>query len=152
MSAILTPAFPLTTAPETWDALTLDAATIFLEAEGEPEDGQIAVGYVIHTRVVRWKQTVPAVILAKWQFSCWNEDYRRRAEARLAAIAHDTEPFWRAAASTFWALVPDPSKGATHYLNPDATRAARPNHDLPDWYDETKVTATIGRHVFLNLG
>lgn len=145
------PAFPLLAAPEQWDALTLLAATIFLEAEGESDEGKVAIGWVAANRADLWKQTLAEVLLAPSQFSCWNSDYRPMADARLAAGGQAEEACWRAAAAALWRLVSDPTHGGTHYLNPDLTRRIRKKHDLPPWYDPAKVTATIGRHEFLRL-
>jgi len=147
--------------PGDWDALTLLAATVFLEAEGEPPEGQLAVASVVMNRVTLWRlPDVHTAILGPdrraWGdqrpfevFSCWNDDYRQRAEARLAAAGdQQSEPAWRAAAAAFWGLAPDPANQATFYLNPDVTRRLR-GGSLPSWYDEQRITARIGHHVFL---
>jgi spore germination cell wall hydrolase CwlJ-like protein len=155
------PRFLVVTDPGDWDELTLLTATIFLEAEGEPEEGQLAVGWVVMNRLRLWRLTdVHTVILGPdrraWGdqrpfevFSCWNDDYRQRAEARLAAAQDASlEPAWRAAASAFWALRADPAGGATFYLNRPLTLRIR-GGSLPSWYDPAKVTVVIGRHEFL---
>ena len=41
------PRFPPTPPPLEWDQLTLYAATVFLEAEGEPNEGKVAVAWVM---------------------------------------------------------------------------------------------------------
>ena len=127
----------------------LIAMTVVLEAEGEPEFGQEAVAWVIRNRMTMWRQDASTVVLARLQFSAWNHDQPRRlALSRLFAT-----PAWRAALSATDAVfsdqTSDPSHGATHYLNEAATRAGRPNHDLPSWFKEGDVTARIGRHTFL---
>jgi spore germination cell wall hydrolase CwlJ-like protein len=156
--------------PGDWDELTLLAATVFLEAEGEPAEGQLAVAHVVMNRIALWRlPDVHTVILGPdrraWGdqrpfevFSCWNDDYRQRAEARLAAARdQQSEPAWRAAAAAFWHYSSDPSNGATFYLREDLTRTIR-GGTLPSWaadpHDPTKlneqrITARIGRHVFL---
>lgn len=148
---MIVPAFPLIVDPEQWDALTLLAATIFLEAQGEPDDGQLAVGYVVMNRSTKWKQTVTVACLTPQQFSCWNADYRVRAGARLHTADVSTIPCWKAAAAALWGLLPDPTAGATHYLNVDATRKLRGGH-LPSWAERmisAGPTLQISRHTFL---
>lgn len=146
------PAFPLLGEPDQWDALTLLAATVFLEAEGESDDGKVAVAWVAANRASAANQSLQAVLMAPAQFSCWNADYRPMAEARLAGGGAVEEACWRAAAAAMWRLTADPTQGATFYLNPELTKKIRKKHDLPPWYDAAKVTARIGRHEFLRLG
>ena len=156
---MIVPRFPLLDEPGFWDDLTLLSATVALEAEGEPPEGQLAVAYVAVNRSRAWTLDLPGVLLGPDRraygdgrpfepYSCWNDDYRPRASARLAALG-SFPPAWKAAAAALWGLVEDPTKGATFYLNPDLTRKIRPNHDLPSWFDPSKVTAVIGRHTFL---
>jgi spore germination cell wall hydrolase CwlJ-like protein len=52
--------------------------TLFGECRGEPENGQLAVAWVIRTRATWspptwWGKTVSEVCLAPEQFSCWNK-------------------------------------------------------------------------------
>jgi spore germination cell wall hydrolase CwlJ-like protein len=110
---------------------------VFLEAEGEPEDGQAAVAWVIRNRMRLDGKTARAVILgadgraygdgrAFEVFSCWNDDYRARATARLAAVESPAWA-WRAAAAGLFGLGADPSHGAYFYLNEARQAAARRN-------------------------
>lgn len=160
MSAIV-PRFPLLDEPGEWDELTLLAATVALEAQGEPPKGQVAVAWVAMNRVRGWSKTLHQVLLGPESraygdgkpyepYSCWNDDYKQRAQARLSDMGAFA-PAWSAAASALWQLGEDPSKGATFYLNPDLTRKIRPKHDLPSWFDPEKVTVVIARHTFLKL-
>jgi len=159
MSARLVPAFPAEFSPATWDSLTLLAATIFLEAEGEPDEGKLGVAWVIRNRADQWKQELRQVILAPRQFSCWNLDYQVVASRRLAqSIGMPVVGCWRAAAGVLWRLLTDPTEGASHYLNVEATKAARARHDLPSWaadpedptrVNQAAVRIVIGRHTFL---
>lgn len=135
---------------QVYDDLPLMAVTVFLEAESEPDEGKAGVAWVIRNRTDYGKRRLREVIVAPWQFSCWNEDYRKQRTARL--IAPDPEQWdrsWRAACGAYWRLIADPTGGATHYLNVELTRQIRPGHDLPDWYRADQVTARIGRHEFL---
>ena len=159
---MIVPAFPLLGEPGEFDELTLLSATVFLEAEGEPAPGPEAVAHVVMNRHRGWKLSVPQVILGKdgrayddgrafEVFSCWNDDYRRRAEARLGAARDEAVFAWKAAAGALWTLTADPTLGADHYLNVELTRKIRPDHGLPSWYDPAKVTVVLGRHTFLRL-
>ena len=65
----------------------LMATTILGEAEGEPFDGKLGVGFVIRNRADLWKQTVPEVCLANNQFSCVNDGNPRLPV--LVQIARD---------------------------------------------------------------
>ena len=143
------------------DDLTLVASTVYLEGAGEPEAGQLGVAWVIRNLMDRLTRSARQVILGvdgvvdadgrAWEvFSCWNDDYRSQRTARL--IAPDPvvwERCWRAAAGALWRMLPDPTDGATHYLNVELTRKIRPRHDLPSWYDEARVTVRIAQHTFL---
>jgi spore germination cell wall hydrolase CwlJ-like protein len=152
--------FPLIGEPGEWDELTLLAATVALEAEAEPPEGQLAVAWVAKNRDQAWNLTLHQVLLGPEgkaygdgksyePYSCWNDDYRMRAQTRLSALGA-YEPAWKAAAAAQWHLQADPSNGATFYLNPDLTRRIR-GGSLPTWFDERKVTAVIGRHTFLRV-
>lgn len=165
-----TPVFPLMADPGQWDDLTLTAGTILLEAEGESPEGQHAVGTVIRWRSECWKLTIRQVVLgpegqayedgkAFEPFSCWGDDYRPMAQARLSsARPASREAAWKAASVALWRLLPDPAPGALYYLNPDLTLKIR-GGTFPAWaadpsnrgrLDERKVVARIGSHVFLS--
>lgn len=137
--------------PEVWPALTLYATTVFLEAEGEPYMGKLAVAYVIRNRAkgVRTAAALDDVILRPWQFSCWNADYADNRKQRLASPdAEMWDASWQATAAAWWSFAPDPTYGANHYLNPKTVKAYG---ELPRWYDEARITAKIGAHEFLRL-
>lgn len=154
---------PQTVDPGTWPEMALLAATILLEAEGEPEVGQLAVGWTIRNLMDLLKAPARIVILGKDQlaqgdgrpferFSCWNDDYVGMRKARLTAPdSVRWERAWRCACAAYWKLVPDPTGGADHYLNEPLTREIR-GGSLPTWFDESKVTVRLGRHTFLRLG
>lgn len=122
-------------------------ATIYMEAAGEPAEGKLAVAYAILNRAAAERKTVSDVVLQPWHFSAWNTDSPTRL--RLDTV---DERAWAECAAAFAAAavdrVPDPTRGATHYLNEDVTRKIR-GGTLPAWFDEAKVTARIGRHTFL---
>ena len=162
------PRFPLIEEPGEWDELTLVVATTFLEAEGEPDDGKLAVAYVIENRRGATKTAHQVILGADGRayedgkpyeaWSCWNDNERVRARARLSAASDASrEACWRAAAAARWRLLPDPTAGATMYLNVSLTLKIR-GGTLPAWaaapgqpatLDESRVLAVIGRHHFL---
>lgn len=156
----LVPAFPLLEEPGEWDALTLTAATVFLEAEGEPEAGILGVAWVIRRRAIDWGAGWHGAILGKdlvayndgrpyEAFSCFNDDYVARAKARLAAAPEAAAAqCWRAASGVIWETLPDPVQGSSFYLNVPLTKKIR-GGTLPSWFSEEKVRCTIGRHTFL---
>lgn len=150
--------------PGTWPGLALTAATIFLEGEAEPAAGRVAIAWVIRNRADRLPAEADVahrVILGPdrvaagdgkpWEaFSCWNDDYVAQRRKRLTAPAAGVwELCWRAAAGAWWRLLPDPTGGATFYLNVELTLKIRPDKTLPKWFDPARVTATIGAHTFL---
>lgn len=133
--------------PEDWPGLFLMAATVFLEAEGEPSLGRPAVAHVIWNRAKK-PDRIDDVILDPWDFSCWNADYRTQAMKRLrnpdSAIWTEC---WLAAISAVVGLRMDPTAGATHYMNEELTRKIR-GGSLPGWVEAMTKTAEIGAHTF----
>lgn len=162
------PSFPVTIEPGEWPEFTLWAATLFLESAGEPDQGVLGVSHVIKNRVDKWRITVHQAILgpdaraygdnrAFEPFSCWNDDYKGQALARLTRIGGNAESSWKYAAAGMWRMLPDPTNGATHYLNEELTRRIR-GGTLPTWaadpnnsglVDQRKVAVKIGQHTFL---
>lgn len=143
---------------------------MFLEAEGEPVEGMNGVAWTVRNRVDQWRITFQQAILGPEgkaygdgrpfePYSCWGDEYRTRAEARLASVDPlVAEKAWRAAAGALWRLVPSPVEDATHYLNAPLTIRTRPDHRLPEWAADPKaptrvrsdkLVALIGRHHFL---
>ena len=154
------PRFPVQADLQFWPDITVVAATVFLESEGEPELGRVGVAWVISNRMTKWGLTLQQVVFGmdgipddKFEpFSCWNQDYRTKALARLIKAGGNADWTWKAAASGFWKLGEDPTLGSTFYLNPELTKKIRPDGKLPGWYDASKVAIRIGQHEFLTLG
>jgi len=125
----------------------LIAQTVVLEAEGEPYQGKLAVAYVIMNRAVRGRKTVSEVIYDPYDFSAYNT-----RGGRATALGNINDLHWRAseraAASAYFGLEKDPTKGATHYLNVELTKKIRSNGQLPLWVREMKELVTIGLHTF----
>ena len=131
------------------DDLYFLVLTVEQEAGWEPYEGQLAVAHVIMNRVREAKSSVIDIVLKPLQFSAWNADSPTRMN--LDTIPNDIlKNCYKASCGAYFELVPDPSKGATHYLNEEATRNQR-GGSLPGWFDESKVTIRIGHHTFLKL-
>lgn len=123
-------------------------ATVYQEARGEPYEGKLAVAYVVLNRCKERRQSIPDVVLAKWQFSAWNTDSPTRMT--LDTINFDN---WKdcsdAVTEAMGGKSSDPTHGANAYLNIDTV--IRVAGKLPSWYDAEKVTVTIGHHTFLKI-
>jgi spore germination cell wall hydrolase CwlJ-like protein len=119
--------------------------TIAFEATGEPEVGKIAVAYVVLNRKKRgrWGDTIEAVVTSPLQFEPWTT--RRKAIEKLAP----NDPRYQSAAIIADVVLsgqtPDPTAGATHFLNPTTVRARR-GGSIPSW--ASGEGRPIGRHVF----
>ena len=119
--------------------------TIVFEASGEPEEGKSAVAHVILNRklIGRWGDNIKEVVTHPWQFEPWMT--RRREMQRLSP----SDPRYRSAARIADAVLagetPDPTAGATHFLNETIVRKRR-GGSLPEWaHGEGQP---IGRHTF----
>jgi cell wall hydrolase len=119
--------------------------TIVFEATGEPEVGKAAVAFVVlnRERSGRWGDNIEEVVTQPWQFEPWmtkrrqierlsREDPRYRSAARIADIVLSGQ-------------MPDPTAGATHFLNPVIVRQRR-GGSLPSWAQGDGKP--IGRHTF----
>ena len=129
------------------------AVTIYGEARGESERGQIAVAYTVKNRAV--KKTLCQVALAHKQYSIFNDN----PELRSAALSPHLEPHqknhidrksWQKAVQVANAVmqgtVKDPTMGSTHYLSPTGMVAS--GYKFPKWSKEYIKVAYIGKHVF----
>jgi spore germination cell wall hydrolase CwlJ-like protein len=119
--------------------------TIAFEAADEPEFGQVAVAYVVLNRKNsgRWGDNIKAVVTHPGQFEPW---MTRRKE--IETLSQD-DPRYRRAAIIADAVLsgrtPDPTAGATHFLNPTIVRERR-GGSLPPW--ALGEGRPIGRHIF----
>lgn len=119
--------------------------TLVFEAADEPDEGKAAVVHVILNRLrsERWGNSVKTVVTQPWQFEPW---MTRRNEIRRLSI---DDPRYLDAAritdSVLAGVVPDPTDGATHFLNPDIVRKRR-GGSLPAW--ARGEGQSIGRHTF----
>lgn len=129
-------------------------ACLWAEARGETVEGQKAVCNVILNRVAkRVRPTLRAVIMQPNQFSWTNPTDVNFAKVLSAEV--DEPSSWERANTIAKAglngTLIDITKNADHYLNVEATAAARGDGTLPAWFDPAKVTVVIGHHTFLNL-
>jgi spore germination cell wall hydrolase CwlJ-like protein len=119
--------------------------TIAFEACSETELGKVAVAYAVLNRKKsgRWGDGIQAVVTAPGQFEPW---MTRRSEIKRLS---PTDPCYQSAAAIADAVLsgraPDPTAGATHFLNPEIVRARR-NGSLPSW--ARGQGHSIGRHIF----
>ena len=119
--------------------------TIAFEAADEPEEGKAAVAHVIlnRQRTGRWGPSIREVVMDPWQFEPW---MTRRKEVEALS---PSDPRYRDAALIADAVLsgqmPDPTAGATHFLNPDVVRNRR-GGTLPAWAQGEGQP--IGRHTF----
>lgn len=119
--------------------------TIVFEASGETEIGKAAVAHVIlnRKRNGRWGDRIQDVVTHPWQFEPWMT--RKDAIEKLSP----NDPSYLGAAkiadAVLAGLIPDPTAGATHFLNPVVVRQRR-GGSLPSWADGDGQP--IGRHVF----
>lgn len=117
------------------------AKTIFGEARGEPQEGQIAVACCVLNRYKsnKWfsSSTIAGVCLKPWQFSCWNKN-----DPNSQKIANLTYPIY----SQYFPIIKlaqeyDITNGATHYYNPYICT-------IPKWAKDKTPCAEIGKHLF----
>ena len=119
--------------------------TIAFEASGETEIGKVAVAYAVLNRKKRgrWGDTIKVVVTSPGQFEPWMT--QRKA---VEGLSRD-DPRYQSAAIIADAVlsgrVPDPTTGATHFLNPIIVRPRR-GGSLPSW--ASGEGRPIGRHIF----
>ena len=119
--------------------------TIVFEASGETEISKAAVAHVIlnRKRSGRWGDKIQDVVTRPWQFEPW----MTRKDEIEKLLTND--PRYMEAAEIADAVlagrIPDPTAGATHFLNPVVVRQRR-GGALPSWADGDGHP--IGRHVF----
>lgn len=119
--------------------------TLVFEASGETEIGKAAVAHVIlnRKRSGRWGHKIEDVVRSPWQFEPW---MTRRSE--IEGLSRSDPRYVNAAEIADAVLaghIPDPTAGATHFLNPVIVRKRR-GGSLPSWADSDGQP--IGRHVF----
>src|SRR5262245_22915121 len=119
--------------------------TIAFEASGEPEEGKAAVAHVIlnRERSGRWGDSIKDVVTRPWQFERWTT--RRTEMEKLSPDDPRYQDAARIAEAVLTGQMPDPTAGATHFLNPTVVRQRR-GGSLPSW--ARGEGQPIGRHTF----
>jgi len=155
LTAILLPAMAIAqTAPKVdpKEAKCL-ATTIYGEARGESVKGMIAVGYTAVNRAVNAR--ICDVVLAPKQYSIYNDNPALRAAAMSLKIAPKQNNAidmisWKQATDLSIAIlrkdIPDPTNGATHYLNPPLVKQM--GYEMPEWIQTFDRTVIIEQHHF----
>lgn len=151
---------------EVLDALTGPqalACTMIGEAGGDGKDGssveeRIAVACVVRNRARernKYGDSIKAVCLKRWQFSCWNvgDPVRPRIMAmalryatnqpQMSALHDETLYLAEGVAS---GVVLDRVAGANHYLTEALYKTAPPK-----WAKLTAPVARVGAHLFFKL-
>jgi len=135
--------------PDEMSDLEILARTIQKEAGGESDKGKLAVGAVIANRVKAqsWMgKNLKEVILKPGQFSPWNSytNYAggEQGKEMLGVTAKPSEASYEAARKILSGDYEDPTKGATHFINPKISK--------PSWYVkfEDNDPLKIGKHQF----
>ena len=119
--------------------------TIAFEAPDEPDEGKAAVAYVIlnRERSGNWGDNIKDVVTRPWQFEPWMT--RRTEMERLSTDDPRYQGAARIADAVLTGQMPDPTAGATHFLNPTVVRQRR-GGSLPSW--ARGEGQPIGRHTF----
>jgi spore germination cell wall hydrolase CwlJ-like protein len=144
IAAIIARRFP-TTSP---GAAGILARTLWGEARGEGRIGMAAVAACIVNRANHprwWGDTIPAVCLMPWQFSCWN-DGDPNLPQMLAVTPADAE----------YATALDLASQALHGGLADLTQGADSYYDIrmaaaPEWAARAVPTVVIGHHRFMRV-
>jgi spore germination cell wall hydrolase CwlJ-like protein len=119
--------------------------TLAFEAPHETNKGKAAVAYVIlnRKRSGRWGDNIKEVVTRPWQFEPWMS--RRKEMEELSPNDPRYQTAARIADAVLAGQIPDPTAGATHFLNPIVVRQ-RHGGSLPSWASGEGVS--IGSHAF----
>ena len=119
--------------------------TIAFEAADESDEGKAAVAHVIlnRKRSGRWGDNIKDVVTRPWQFEPWMT--RRKEMEKLSLDDPRYQNAARIADAVLTGQMPDPTAGATHFLNPTVVRQRR-DGSLPSW--ARGEGQPIGRHTF----
>ena len=115
--------------------------TIYGEARGETQEGQIAVACCILNRFKSKKwfsaKTIAGVCQKPWQFSCWN-----KSDPNAQKLARLSKSEWMKYKSIIdIALISDITGGATHYYAPALVKC-------PAWAEGKIPCSEYGHHLF----
>lgn len=129
------------------------ARTVWGEARGEPELGQVAVAWVIRNRAewtppAWWGDSIKTVCRKPFQFSCWNPRDPNRAHLLGSVDALEGyADIFTIVSGVLTGDTKDPTGGATHY---------RVRGTPAIWESEVRrrgiEPVSIGKHDFYALG
>lgn len=118
------------------------ARTVYGEARGEPDQGKLAVAWVVVNRARKHRISIAAAALKSIHFSCWNNARAMDANQLAMLTAEPGNPLFArcliAALAAAHGIDPDPTGGARHY---------HAHHVRPRW-SRGKVYLLIGGHRF----
>jgi N-acetylmuramoyl-L-alanine amidase len=119
--------------------------TIAFEAPDESDEGKAAVAHVVLNRETsgRWGDSIKDVVTHPWQFEPWMT--RRKEMEKLSPNDPRYQDAARIADAVLSGQMPDPTSGATHFLNPKVVRKRR-GGSLPAW--ARGEGQPIGSHAF----
>lgn len=122
--------------------------TIVGEAGNQPDRGKAAVAHAILNRVRAGRyggKSVSDVVLAPSQFEPWGNPATAEALRSLDPTAPEYRDAAAVADQVLAGQIPDPTGGATHFLNPEIVRKRR-GGSLPSW--ASREITSIGDHAF----
>jgi N-acetylmuramoyl-L-alanine amidase len=123
------------------------ARTVYGEARGEPDEGKLAVAWVIMNRFNAKKAwynapTIAGVCMKREQFSCWNSTDQNYS---LLINLPDDDTLLTSCRYVIMKAANnigyDPSNGATFYH-------ADTENPYPSWASQYTQTTHIGHHIF----
>lgn len=129
--------------------LEVMARTLWAECRLEPDQGQVAVAWVIRNRATHprwWGRSVKEVCLKPWQFSCWNKDDPQYKRIRAPELVND--PRYRHSLEicrdVLGGYLDDTSLGSDHYVANHTIAATK-------WAKGRTPQVKIGGHSFYTL-
>jgi spore germination cell wall hydrolase CwlJ-like protein len=137
--------------------IDLLARTIIGEAASEPVEGKIAVANVVMNRIGagRFGGSMQDVLFAKNQFEPWTNPETRTRLMNIPTSSPQYQEAVQIATAVINGQVPDVTRGATHFANPDVVRQYNADGKATDstlaWVQNVEQNGVrIGRHVFGN--
>lgn len=130
------------------------ARVIFGEAEGQPKEAKIGVGFTVINRVKKqrpnWGFTKREIILKEDQYDAlWNKNTRDKVRDPLAEASEERRKEWfesyEVARGVLTGTLIDPTSGATNF------HSFTDPKDFPSWATDENFKITIGRIHFYEL-
>ena len=122
--------------------------TVYGEARGESTAGQQAVAATIKNRAKASGQSVTDVIFTPNAYEPWNNPTTRADLEKLDPTSPQYQKILTAVRPILSGDAPDPTGGATHFVNPVLQKQL--GRDMPSW--ATGNRTTIGAHDFYYPG